>query len=224
MTTLTTVRTAPAREASVPPHSVPGVATRPEAGGGNTPARRDRPWWRRLTLGAPRQHEVQQAALEGLLALLETAREELSAGWVQGGWWATPSGGGGQTLATGLAASPSGPETVDGVCLAAALIRAGSVQGGGSEAGRAVDVVYDALWESRGQAAPAPGPGLVLASSPQVRQAKTQALTRWNDAQGRTSDEVIAVVDRAIARVIQNLATFPAQPMPVAAGAGSPRP
>jgi hypothetical protein len=77
--------------------------------------------------------------------------------------------------------------------------------------------VYDALWESRGQLAAVPGPGVLTVSSPQVRQAKTQALTRWNDAQGRTGGEVLAVLDRAIARVIQNLAALPAPP--VAAGA-----
>jgi hypothetical protein len=51
---------------------------------------------------------------------------------------------------------------------------------------------------------------MLTVSSPQVRQARTQALTRWNDAQGRTSDEVLAILDRAIARVIQTLAALPA--------------
>ena len=78
------------------------------------------------------------------------------------------------------------------------------------QAGRAINVVYDALWESRGQPAATPGPARLTVSSPQVRQAKVQALTRWNDAQGRTSDEVLAVLDRAIGRVIQNLAALPA--------------
>ena len=53
-----------------------------------------------------------------------------------------------------------------------------------------------------------------MVSSPQVRQARVQALTRWNDARGRTSGEVLAVVDRAIARVIQDLAAIPAPPLP----------
>jgi len=39
--------------------------------------------------------------------------------------------------------------------------------------------------------------------------AKTQALTRWNDAPDRTSDEVLAVLDRAIAPIIQTLAALP---------------
>jgi hypothetical protein len=51
---------------------------------------------------------------------------------------------------------------------------------------------------------------MLTVSPPQVRQARTQALTRWNDAQGRASDEVLAILDRAIARVIQTLAALPA--------------
>ena len=34
--------------------------------------------------------EFQRATLEQLLALLEAARGELEAGWVQGGWWSVP--------------------------------------------------------------------------------------------------------------------------------------
>jgi hypothetical protein len=177
------------------------------------PAGRERAWWRRLrALAGPRQpsHEAQHARLERLLALLEAARAALSAGWVQDGWWASPADGGQQILVTGLAAGPSAPATVGAVCLVGALIRAGAGQGGDSEAGQAIDLVYDALWESRRQPAATPGPSVLTASSPQVRQAKIQALTRWNDAQGRTSDEVLAILDRAIARVIQNLAAIPA--------------
>ena len=212
MASLTMLRSASPREASVSAFSAVAVVTSTGTGAGDTAVRRERPWWRRLlTLAAPQPpHEIQHAVLERLLALLEAARAELSAGWVQGGWWSTPSRDGRQILLTGLAAGPSAQETVGAVCLVGALIRAGSGQGRDSEAGRAIDAVYDALWESRGQATATPGPGLPKVSSPQVRQARTQALTRWNDAQGRTSDEVLAVLDRAIARVIQDLAAIPA--------------
>jgi hypothetical protein len=216
MASLIMLRPASPREASVPAFSAVAVVTSTGTGAGDTPGRRERPWWRRLlTLAGPQPpHEIQSAGLERLLALLEAARAELSAGWVQGGWWSTPSRDGRQILLTGLAAGRSAPETVGAVCLVGALIRAGSGQGGDSEAGRAIDAVYDALWESRGQASATPGPGMLKVSSPQVRQAKTQALTRWNDTQGRTSDEVLAVLDRAIARVIQDLAALPAPSLP----------
>jgi hypothetical protein len=37
-------------------------------------------------------------------------------------------------------------------------------------------------------------------------------LTRWNDAQGRTSEEVLAILDRAISRTMLSLAAIPAPP------------
>jgi hypothetical protein len=203
MTTPAAFSSAPAREAGTP------ATTAPEAA---------RPWWRRLlTPAGPRRpwHEIQHEGLERLLALLEAAREDLSAGWLRGAWWTSPVPGGQQILMTGLAAGSSAAGSSAGgpsgaACLVGALIRAGARQGGDSEAGRAVDVVYDELWESRGQPAGPPGPSPLPVSAPQVRQAKVQALTRWNDTPERTGDEVLAVVDRAIARVIQNLAALPA--------------
>jgi hypothetical protein len=220
MSSMTTFRSAPAHDGRVPEVPVTRPATRPTPGlrNGGKPGRCARLWphLRSLLSPGPPRHEVQHAGLERLLALLGAARAELSAGWVQDGWWAAQSGSGRPILATGLAAGPSAPGPVSAVCLVGALIRAGSAQGGDSEAGRAIDTVYDALWESRGQPAAPAGPGLPRVSSPQVRQAKVQGLTRWNDAHGRTRDEVLAVVDRAISRVIQDLAALPAPPMAAA--------
>jgi len=193
-----------------------------------------RPWWRRLwapSFPGPSADEYQRATLEQLLARLESAREELAAGRVQDGWWSVPSGGGRQVLASGLAAGASRSGPVGAVCLVGALARAGSRQRpggqdpGGQDPGgrhprgadernsgisRAIDAVYDALWESRGQSAAHAGPGLPPLPSPQVRLAQVQALTRWNDAEGRTGDEVLAVLDRAISHTMLSLAAMPA--------------
>lgn len=203
------IRYAPSAGAGAPAAATPGP-------GADTLARRPRAWRRRLrALAAPQPSaEIQHAALERLLALLEAARAEVSAGWVQDGWWTSPADGGQQILLTGVAAGLSAPATAGAVCLAGALIRAGAGQGRDSEIGRAIDVVYDALWESRNQSVATPAPSVLAVSSPQVRQAKIQALTRWNDAQGRTRNEVLAILDRAIGRVIQNLAALPAPRVP----------
>lgn len=199
--------------------AVSGPATSAETG--LAPAHRPRSWWRRLpALAAPPPLDVQHAWLEQVLALLEAAHTELSAGWVQGGWW-SPDGGR-HTVRNGLAAGASAGGPVSASCVVGALIRAGSRQGGEAETGRAIDAVYDALWESRGQPATTSGPGLLMVSSPQVRQARVQALTRWNDAQGRTGDEVLGVLDRAIARVIQDLAAIPAPGLSAPSLAGCP--
>ncbi len=63
----------------------------------------------------------------------------------------TPSEPGAYSTGCMLAARPSAPETVGAVCLVAAMIWSGQAQGRDFEAGRAIDVVYDAPWESRRQ-------------------------------------------------------------------------
>ena len=64
----------------------------------------------------------------------------------------------GTSVLTGLAAGASAGGPVSAACLVGALIRAGSGQGGDSETGRAIDAVYDALWESRASRPRRPGP------------------------------------------------------------------
>jgi hypothetical protein len=219
MTSITTSASRRTSETSDLVLPVGGAVTRPESGG-NGRAEREHPWWQRLRrLLSPQQppHELQHAVLERTLALLESARGELTAGWAQGGWWTTPAGGGRQALVRGPADGPSNPHAVGAVCLVGALIRASSRQGKDAEVGRAIDAVYDALWESRGQPAATPGRGPTMVSSPQVRLAKVQWLTRWNDAPGRTTEEVLDILDRAIAGAVQNLAILPAPRLPVSA-------
>jgi hypothetical protein len=142
-------------------------------------------------------HELTQQ-----LAVLEGARAELEAGWVQGSWWSVTTGG--------------DQDHVDGVCLVGALIRAGtgtgtgrnSEAGGNSEnaaTGRAVDAVYDAVWASRGQ----PAQDRQLVPSPQVRLARVRMLTQWNDHPERTKAEVMTVIDRTISATILALMTTP---------------
>ncbi len=153
------------------------------------------------------QHE-RLAHLERVLGVLEAARAQLAAGWVQGGWWSVPVDGA-ETLRTGLAAATEPvPEEVSGVCLVGALIRADAQTRPGaadSVAGAAIDGAYEAMWEVRGQATNGPS----LATAPQVRLARVQALTRWNDQPGRTQDEVLAVLDRAITATIMRLMSLP---------------
>ena len=148
----------------------------------------------------PPDAELILGQLNGQLAVLEGARAELEAGWVQGGWWSVTSADGDQRLATGDAGGS--PAHVDGSCLVGALARAGS----SSDVGRAVDAVYDALWASRGQ--PGPG-GLPPVPPPEVRQARVRTLTQWNDRAGRTREEVLALVDRAISATIMDLMAAP---------------
>jgi hypothetical protein len=167
-------------------------------------AAREPGWWRQVwrRLMPPPPSALDQ--LNRQLAVLEGARAELEAGWVQGGWWTVSARDGRPRLVTGYPAAGNSPGHVDGACVVGALVRAG-----GPDAGRAVDAVYDALWASRGQ--PGPG-GLPPVPSPEVRLARVRTLTQWNDRPGRTHDEVLAVVDQAISATIMDLMSAPQPP------------
>ena len=168
-------------------------------------------WWQRVwrRLMQPPSAQLVLDQLNRQLAVLEGARAELEAGWVQGGWWSVTSADGNQRLVTGYAAAGGGsPDHVDGSCLVGALARAGSP----SDVGRAVDAVYDALWASRGQ--PTLSVGLPPVPSPEVRRARVRTLTQWNDRADRTQEEVLAMVDRAISATIMNLMSAPRPPAP----------
>jgi hypothetical protein len=179
------------------------------------PAARDgdgarRPGWRRRVwqwLMPGPDAELAAARLNRQLAVLEGARAELEAGWVQGGWWTVSLGDGSPRLVTGYAAAGGHPDRVDGVCLVGALVRAGSqLSDAASHVGRAVDAVHDALWVSWGH----PGAPLPCAMpAPDVRRARVRTLTRWNDQPERTPAEVLAVVDRAISATIMDLMSVP---------------
>ena len=127
--------------------SQPAEPTTPQEVTTGAGAARRPGWWRRMwqRLVPPPDAELILAQLNGQLAVLEGARIELEAGWVQGGWWSVSTADGGHRLKTGDAGGS--PAHVDGSCLVGALARAGS----SSDVGRAVDAVYDALWASRGQ-------------------------------------------------------------------------
>jgi hypothetical protein len=177
------------------------VASREPGEVARAPARWRRVWRR---LMPPPSAELVLDQLNGQLAVLEGARAELEAGWVQGGWWSVTSADGSQQLVTGD--SGGSPAHVDGSCLVGALAR-----GGGPYVGRAVDAVYDALWASRGQPVLA---GLPPVPSPEVRLARVRTLTQWNDRAGRTREEVLAMVDRAISATIMDLMSAPRPPQP----------
>ena len=179
-------------------------------------------WWHRVwrRLMSPPSAELVLDQLNRQLAVLEGARAELETGWVQGGWWSVTSADGNQRLVTGYAAGGGSPDHVNGSCLVGALARAGSP----SDAGRAVDAVYDALWASRDQPGAARDGGLPPVPAPGVRLARVRTLTRWNDQAGRTQEEVLTVVDRAISATIMDLmaAPRPAQPAQLAQCADGP--
>lgn len=167
-------------------------------------------WWQRawsLIHEDASTPQAQAERLEHTLAVLEAARGQVAAGWVQGGWWSVASPDGERRVTGGVAAAATPPDQVQGACLVGALVQGGHrTSGGKAEIGTAVDLVYDALWESLGSPA---APGLPPVSAPHVRLARVQILTKWNDESERTQVEVLEVLDRAIARAVQGIVALP---------------
>ena len=152
-----------------------------------------------------------------MLAVLTAAREQLVQGWVQEAWWVTrPPSGGRQVHALGATRQFG---KVSGACLVGAVLNATGSPGSEPAwvAGPAVDALYDALWEARGGHAEL----TTRVPSPAVRLARVQTLTHWNDAAGRTREEVLDVVDRAISRTIMTLV---GEGKPAGVGAAGPQP
>lgn len=154
--------------------------------------------------GAPPPHRPPAAGAPGQPSghersrvVLETARAVVARGWLQEGWYRTAPRSVWQRLFGPL---PT-PGTLERACLVAAVAVAGHSGGPftriDQDSGPAIDRLWDALQEHRGQ--PADGPGAV---APVVRRARMRELVRWNDAPGRTRGEVLALLDRAIGATI----------------------
>jgi hypothetical protein len=142
--------------------------------------------------------------LDRIRDVLERARALVQRGWLQHSWYVTrrPQP---PTLLARLRDALRSPDVdeVERACLVAAV--AVAAHGGGArpdimrDAGPALDVVWDALWERPGR----PGPrSPARAVPPAVRAARMRDLVRWNDAAGRSRAEVVALLDRAISRTI----------------------
>ena len=154
---------------------------------------------------ADHPHDERLQRLARVRDTLERARELLEhGGWTAGGWFTVRADGGARAVSTvealALRRAPSGDQVV-GSCLVGALLRlvddpdtATSVR----DVWSSVDELHEALREQRGQwALPV---GRVL--PPSERHGRLRELTRYNDAPGRTRQQVLDLVDRAVARTI----------------------
>ena len=143
----------------------------------DTPGRR---WWTSRPRHYDRPAEV--------LAVLQHARAIVEAGWVQNRWTAAP--------VEGTAGGTGGDGSVR-ACVVAAValaVRARDPRADlAVDTGPAVAFVWDAVFDERAAGRSAPH---------HVRVARMRELARWNDERGRTRADVVAVLDRAAARVV----------------------
>jgi hypothetical protein len=149
--------------------------------------------------------------LADVSAALEGARSTLvEHGWVQNTWYAVQRRSPTTTSpdATDATDAPEVPG-VPGACLVGAVVRATRRHhpaAGATDAGPALDVLWDALQESRGLH----GPGLAGRAVPrEIRTARVRDLTRWNDDPGRSRDEVLGLLDLATSRAIMEAVHLP---------------
>jgi hypothetical protein len=153
---------------------------------------------------APSPRQLWLWRLDRIRDTLEQARVVLEQqGWTSGGWFTVQQPSGQTRLATTAEAFAlrDPRRDVHGSCLVGTLVRladdpdsAPSVP----DAWGCVDELYEALHEQLGHDSFPPG----RVYSHQQRRAHLQTLIAWNDAPGRTREQVLDMVDRAIARTI----------------------
>jgi hypothetical protein len=141
-----------------------------------------RRWW------SPRPRHYDRPA--EVLAVLQQARDIVEAGWVQNGWTVSPAAG--RTSAEG-----DGTDGSVRACVVAAVALAVRARDPRADlavhTGPALAYVWDEVFGGRTAGRSAPH---------HVRVARMRELARWNDAGGRTRDDVVAALDRAAARVV----------------------
>jgi hypothetical protein len=141
-----------------------------------------RRWW------SPRPHHHDRPA--EVLAVLDAARDIVEAGWVQNRWTVSPAAG--RTNAAGDGTDGSVRACVVGAV--ALAVRARDPRADlAVDTGPALAYVWDEVFDGRTAGRSAPH---------HVRIARMRELARWNDTGGRTRDDVVAVLDRAAARVV----------------------
>lgn len=140
-----------------------------------------------------------RAELHGILGVLVGARALLGEGWLQGTWFAVRHAT--QPLpavaATGLDDGGAPPSA----CLVGAVVLASGGRSAVHEqrTQRSLDLLWHTLHRATGLEAVRWCPG------PALRTLQVQDLTRWNDARGRSLDEVLALLDVAIGRLTAEL-------------------
>ena len=156
--------------------------------------------------------------LDEVLEVLAAARSVVEDGWVQDAWFAVRPGSQ-PAPAPPVARVSSSSSYLDrhdlaGACLVGAVVHAVRLRHPGDSraevdgVGPAIDVLWDALQESRGLGSRGVA-GRV--APPAVRAVRVRDLTRWNDQRGRGRGEVLDLLDLAASRTIMAAMTTPEQ-------------
>ena len=132
---------------------------------------------------------AQLAELHAIGALLDRAAAVVGAGWVQGAWFTVATSGGPRRVtAYDLPVLGRGPVT--GACLVGSVVEAagGPATVRSQLVQRSLDVLGHTLRED-------PHQPVQWCPGPRVRMLGVLELTHWNDAPGRTQQEVVGLLE-----------------------------
>jgi hypothetical protein len=137
--------------------------------------------------------------LEGASALLERARALVAEGWVQDAFYVV-RGRSGETRPV----SPFGlllltRTDVVGACLVGAVAHSSASIDRRDRRGQAA-LAVDMLWQTLAEAPAVAGPSDT--GHPAARAARVRELAQWNDEPGRSREDVLGLLDRAVSRSI----------------------
>jgi hypothetical protein len=146
---------------------------------------------------APRRRSA-VASTERTLAVLVGARALLERGWVQGGWYVLEARDGRRRFVAAGSLTRRGFGEIVQSCLVGAVVE--SSRWHTSERGAAGPAI-DTLWHELGELFGPRPPVDPRTPVPVLRSRQVGDLTTWNDRRGRTRDEVLRLLDAAIARL-----------------------
>jgi hypothetical protein len=130
------------------------------------------------------------------LAVLVGARALIARGWLQGGWYVLQATDGRRRfVGAGSLTRRSFGEIVQSCVVGAVVESARWHTAEKGAAGPAIDALWHELAGLTGHRVPADP----LPPTPVVRRREVGDLTTWNDTPGRTRDEVLHLLDAAIA-------------------------
>ena len=169
--------------------TAPSVHTTQVTRGERRAERRARTRDERRRLRRQDRLSAQQAELHAIGALLDRAASVVGAGWVQGAWFTVATSGGPRTVtAYDLPVLSRGPVT--GACLVGSVVQAagGPATVRSQLVQRTLDVVGHTLRED-------PHRPVQWCPGPRVRMLGVLELTHWNDAPGRTQQQVVGLLE-----------------------------
>jgi hypothetical protein len=163
------------------------------------PAPATRKWWDRL-LPARGDTELERIRqLEGARAVLERARALITEGWVQDAFYVVRGRNGENRPVSPFGLLLLTRSDVVGACLVGAVAHASSSIDRRERRGHAA-VAIDTLWQTLAE--DTEPSTLAEAVHPAARAVRVRELARWNDEPGRSRDDVIGLLDRAVSRTI----------------------